>query len=181
MNRYILNLVLLFLFVGCGNAEQARSDSPNQMLEKEQTQRANFELEFPVKPEITSEVLPIQGQPTNLTTKLATVEDGMYLLFELDLGKLTDQVKKDQTGFFNGMLAYLISDLGAQYDNLTDYEYNGFKGNNFDIISPNKDEKRTAKGKTLLVDNKAYIWFGVSNDQDSSERVNKFINSFKLK
>jgi hypothetical protein len=181
MNTNIIYFSLLLLSIGCGNAEHSKSNVLNQVLEQEQDPKTNFELDFPVKPEITSEVLPIQGQQTNLITKVAKVENGMYLLFELDLGGLTDQVKKDQTGFFNGMLSYLIGDLGAQYENLTDYEYNGFKGNNFDIISPNKDEKRTAKGKTLLVDNKAYIWFGVSKDQDSLERVNKFINSFKLK
>ena len=39
----------------------------------------------------------------------------------------------------------------------------------------------TSKGKTLLIDNRAYIWFAVSKGTDSLDTVNQFLNSYNLK
>lgn len=139
-----------------------------------------LKLDFPISPNTSSETLPIYGHSVNLTMSVATVDSDFYFMLELELGKLKEEVEQDSYGFFTGFLTFVISDLGAQLGPLTEFGFEEFLGFNFDIISPNIDEKRTAKGKTLLINERAYIWFGISNAADSNEKVNQFINSYKI-
>lgn len=145
-----------------------------------QTDGKTLKLDYPITPKISKEIFPIQGHSVDLTMNVAAVDSDIYLMFELELGKLKEEAVQDSYGFFAGFLAYIVNDLGAQLGPLTEFGFDEFKGFNFDIISPNEDEKRTAKGKTLLVNGRAYIWFGISNATDSNEKVNNFINSYSL-
>jgi len=145
-----------------------------------QTDGKTLKLDFPITPNTSKEILPMQGHSVNLTMNVASNDSDIYLMFELELGELKEVVVQDTYGFFAGFLTYIINDLGAQLGQLTEFGFEEFKGFNFDIISANEDEKRTAKGKTLLVDGRAYIWFGISNAADSKEKVNSFINSYSI-
>lgn len=145
-----------------------------------QTDEKTLKLDFPITPNTSKEILPIQGHSVNLTMNVASDDSDMYLMFELELGELKEDVAQDSYGFFAGFLTYIINDLGAQLGSLTEFGFEEFKGFNFNIISPNEDEKRTAKGKTLLVNGRAYIWFGISNATDSNKKVSDFINSYSL-
>jgi hypothetical protein len=153
----------------------------NEVLQtSNQTDKKTLKLDFPITPNTSTEILPFEGHSVNLTMYVASDDSDIYLMFELELGKLKDEVTQDSYGFFAGFLTYIINDLGAQLGPLTEFQFEEFKGFNFDIISPNEDEKRSAKGKSLLVNERAYIWFGISSATDSNKKINDFINSYSL-
>lgn len=167
-------------FIGYSSTESKCIEINEVQQTFNQTDGKTLKLDFPIKPNTSTEILPIQGNSVNLTMYVASDDSDIYLMFELKLGQLKEEVKIDSYGFFTGFLTNIINDLGAQLGPLTEFQYEEFKGFNFNIISPNEDEKQTAKGKTLLVDGRAYIWFGISNATDSNEKVSNFINSCSL-
>lgn len=181
MNIYIISIFLLISSISFRSVLQTKSITTQHIFLEQQEKSYKIGLDFPVEPEISAETIPIYDQSLELTIKYAITEEEVNLLFEIKLEELIDQINEDQSGFFTEVISYLLSDLGGEYGNLTDYEYKGFKGVNFDMLNFSTKENSTAKGKTLLVNDKAFIWFGVSNAEDSSERVNSFINSFNLK
>lgn len=105
-----------------------------------QTDEKTLKLDFPITPNTSKEILPIQGHSVNLTMNVASDDSDMYLMFELELGELKEDVAQDSYGFFAGFLTYIINDLGAQLGSLTEFGFEEFKGFNFNIISPNEDE-----------------------------------------
>ncbi len=167
-------------FIGYSSTEPKCIEINEVQQTSNLTDGKTLKLDFPITPNTLKEILPIQGHSVNLTMNVASDDSDIYLMFQLELGKLKEEVAQDNYGFFTGFLMYIVNGLGAQLGPLTEFGFEEFKGFNFDIISPNKDEKRTAKGKTLLVNGRAYIWFGISNATDSNEKVSNFINSYSL-
>lgn len=148
-----------------------------------QKDEKTLHLEFPVEPQTFSDTVEMSGHPIVVTFHMSQTDSGVYALIELELGNLKDSIQQYSSNFFNGMVTYIINDIGAEVDNFTEFEYNGYKGNDFNIISPNKESKEnlTSKGKTLLIDGRGYIWFGISDGSDSQNKVNQFLNSYSLK
>src|SRR5690554_3300574 len=148
-----------------------------------QNEEKTFHLDFPTEPQVFSETMELRGYPVNITFYMSMTDSGSYSLFELELGDLKEDINQHASNFFNGMVTYIINDIGAEVGAFSDFEYEGYKGNNFNIITPNTESKEniTSKGKTLLIDDRAYIWFGISEGNASDDRVNQFLESYSLK
>lgn len=173
-------ILILSFFIGYSSTEVSCIEKNEVQRTSNQTNGKILKLDFPIEPDTSTEILPIKGHFVNLTMNVASDDSDIYVMFEFELGKLKDEVAQDSYGFFAGFLTFIINDLGAQLGPMSEFDHEEFKGFNFDIISPNEDENRTAKGKTLLVNGRAYIWFGISNASDSNEKVGNFINSYSL-
>ena len=140
-------------------------------------------LNFPAEPQTISETLEMRGHKVNVTINITSIDSGIYALFDLELGELEELISQESGAFFNGIVTSIINDLGAEVGDFTDFAYKGYPGNDFNIVSPNSkpEENITSKGKTLLVNNRAYIWFAISKESESLTTLNQFINSYSLK
>ena len=152
--------------------------NPSEIVYSQNDQKT-FHLDFPTQPQVFSETMELRGYPVNFTFYMSITDSGAYTLFELELGDLKEYISQYSSNFFNGMVTYIINDIGA----FSDFEYKGYKGNNFNIVTLNAESKENiiSKGKTLLVDDRAYIWFGLSDSTASHNKVNQFLESYSLK
>ena len=140
-------------------------------------------LNFPAEPQTISEILEMRGHKVNVTINITSIDSGIYALFDLELGELEELISQELGAFFNGIVTSIINDLGAEVGDFTDFAYKEYTGNDFNIISHNSkpEENIQSKGKTLLINNRAYIWFAISKGTDSLDTVNQFLNSYSLK
>lgn len=179
MNSLILFLLLSFISMG-SVSNKCLSTNPLDIT-CYQNDEKTLHLNFPIEPQISSEIMELKGHEVNITMYVSTTDTAMFALFELELGDLTDIVNEDSSNFFNGMISYIVNDFGAEVEAFTPFNYQGFDGNDFNIVGPVSDENVSMKGKTLLINDRAYFWFGMSSATDSEQKVSQFLNSYSIK
>lgn len=173
--------ILLVLSIGCTPSVEEKETKEKELIsEPVQGNTKKFKIGFPSPPKVFTTNIPIKNESLKMTSSSLETENGVYLLFEFELNGLRKEVENNPNDFFKGIVFYLMNDMGVQVGAFQEYTYQEYKGNNFDLISPVKGENRTAKGKTLLVDDKAYIWISVFDSKDSQTKVNTFMNSFTV-
>jgi hypothetical protein len=180
MKKLLTIITIALILGGCTNVTSSGNVQSEKPTADTVKTKKTLLLEFPGDLNLSSDSLPIRGHLVNLVTKTSQKDSAMFILFHLKLGDLSKQVDEDPNGFFSGMLSYLMGDLGANFQYKSDFKCSGISGKNFDIILPIEAIETTAKGRTLLVDDQAYIWFAISRSADSKKKVDRFINSVKL-
>lgn len=180
MNLLLVPFFALFFLLGDNSPETPHFQDIKNKINFFQSQEKILKVSFPFTPETYQDELPLKEYSIKVTFHVAKNETEMYTLFEFELGEFANEINNNPYEFINGFLTYIVLDLGAHLESMSEFQFNDFVGYAYVITHPNEDNNPMGKGRSLITDNHAYIWMGFSNSNEFPEEIEDFINSYRL-
>src|SRR5690625_372633 len=172
---------LLFVFIS-----SVFPEINNSLLEYKiihQNTEKILQINFPAEPEVFTDSFQLENQKIDVTISMANTNSGTFASFELKLGTLKNSIEQEEEEFLKGFVSYIIYDLVTEVEKFNSYSYEGYYGIDFIISVPktNSENNKLAKGRTLIIDNVAYMWFAIVEGNNSEKEIDHFLNSFSIK
>jgi len=180
MKRIVILILASIILISCRSTENSGNQNTSVVnYPNHQYDGKLFSIDFISDPLIDTAFLPIEGQQIEMITYTDNQDSSFYLLMQFDLHSIRKTIEDDPRSFFQGMVSFLMDDIGVESTPLEEYNLGKYPGSQFKAI-PRKDSV-TAIGRTLLVENYGFLLFALSSGMNSGGRALKFLDSFSPK